>query len=200
MSFKKMILVLTITFSAIFTLMLGSSYAYYVSTGGTTLNATTGNFDNPVSIVFGQGDYVNIKTGVPIREEQLSVYTTSYNNFYIIPNATILDGYEASATISLTDISIDEELKVSDFKYYLVCYNIAGNLAVPFRKIGTGLDFTDEVLDSNNLVVFSSLDISREYECSFYVYLEENGSDQNHLMNKNFSARIKIDSAFRKVE
>ena len=157
MNFKKMILVLTITFSAIFTLMLGSSYAYYVSTGGTTLNATTGNFDNPVSIVFGQGDYVNIKTGVPIREEQLSVYTTSYNAFYIIPNATILDGYEASATISLTDISIDEELKVSDFKYYLVCYHISGNLAVPFRKIGTGLDFTDEVLDSNNLVVFSSL-------------------------------------------
>ncbi|MBQ8192636.1 MAG: hypothetical protein IJZ46_01000 [Bacilli bacterium] len=203
MNFKKMILVLTITFSAIFTLMLGSSYAYYVSTGGTTLNATTGNFDSAVAVVFNQSQYINVKTGIPIK---LSDVETKAGRifFTLIPDNNVLsDDYEASVTISLTDISIDEELRMNAFKYSLQCDevwddgDIMGNA---YSKSGTGEDFTDEVLNSDNLVIrtIKIINPSNYYECDFYVYLKENDSDQNHLMNKNFSARIKVNTAFRK--
>ena len=62
MKFKHMLFVLTVTTSIIFACMLGSSYAYYTLSNGTTVTATTGEFDANVSVVFSESEYINLKT------------------------------------------------------------------------------------------------------------------------------------------
>ena len=52
MKFKHMLFVLTVTTSIIFACMLGSPYAYYTLSNGTTVTATTGEFAAKVSVVF----------------------------------------------------------------------------------------------------------------------------------------------------
>ena len=202
MSFKKMIFVLTISISSVFLLMFGTSYAYYVSDAGTNLSVTTGDFDANVAVVFSESEYISMNAGIPIMENEVETKASGIF-FSLIPDATILDGYEASATISLTDISIDDELRVDDFKYLFTCGKEAKETEDYtegfYIKSGTGDDFTNEVLNSDNLVINTiRLDSSNNFYCRLYVYLLETGYVQNHLMNKNFSAKIKVDSRFRK--
>lgn len=202
MSFKKMIFVLTITVSAIFLLMFGSSYAYYVSDADINLNINTGDFDADVAVVFNQSQYINLKTGIPITEEEISD-KASKSNFTLVPNSSVLEGHDVSVTISLTDISIDEELRASDFRYNLSCNGGSGEFSLTPDNMGTGEDFTEDVIDSGDLVLGTistddNFDVNNTYACTLTVYLLENQENQNHLMNKNFSARIKINSSFRK--
>ena len=63
MKFRNLIFVLATAFSVIFVSMLGTSYAYYIATGGTTINVTTGNIDTGVAVVFNQSQYINVNTG-----------------------------------------------------------------------------------------------------------------------------------------
>ena len=202
MSFKKMIFVLTITVSAIFLLMFGTSYAYYISDADINLNITTGNFDADVAVVFNQNQYVNLNNGIPITEAEVSE-KASKSIFTLVPNKSVLEGYDVSVTISLIDISIDEELRANDFRYNLTCNSGSSEFSLTPDNMGTGEDFTEDILESGNLVLGTistndNFDINNTYTCSFAVYLLENQEDQNHLMNKNFSARLKIDSSFRK--
>ena len=73
MKFSKMIFVLTIAASAIFICMMGSSYAYYTATA-TDISVTTGTINNSISVVFTDNNYVNVKTGVPLDDEQVMEY------------------------------------------------------------------------------------------------------------------------------
>lgn len=203
MSFKKIIFLLTISISSVFLLMLGTSYAYYVSDASVDLNVTTGDFDADVAVVFNQSQYINFKTGIPITENEFSEGKASTSEFTLAPNNTILSGYEVAVTISLTDIFIDEELIVDDFKYNLSCNNGTNDFSLTSADKGTGEDFTENVLESGDLVLGTIstndyFDINKIYTCTFSVYLSETNEDQNHLMNKNFSAKIKVNSIFRK--
>ena len=62
MKCQKMIFVLAITTSIIFACMLGGTYAYYTLSSGTTVNITTGTFDETVAVVFNQSEYINLNT------------------------------------------------------------------------------------------------------------------------------------------
>ena len=109
-----MIFVLTIAASAIFICMMGSSYAYYTATA-TDISVTTGTINNGISVVFTDNNYVNVKTGVPLDDEQVMEYAKA-NTFSIMPDATTLEGYDVYVNISLINVKIDDALKVSDFK------------------------------------------------------------------------------------
>ena len=80
-----MIFVLTIAASAIFICMMGSSYAYYTATA-TDISVTTGTINNGISVVFTDNNYVNVKTGVPLDDEQVMEYAKA-NTFSIMPDA-----------------------------------------------------------------------------------------------------------------
>lgn len=200
MKFRKLIFVLVIASVLVVSLMWGSSYAYYTSSGGTNFNVTTSDLDTNLTVVFNQSEYMNIKTGVPIASSDVDSYA-SKSVFTILPNSNLLSGYDVLVNVSLTDIKIDDALKVSDFKYKLTCNNGSSNTTL---SSGSGSNFTSDVI-SNDVLLLGSMsttdstfDVSKSYTCTFRVWIEESGSSQNELMNKAFSGLIKVGSAIKK--
>ena len=195
MKFKHMLFVLTVTTSIIFACMLGSSYAYYTLSNGTTVTATTGEFDANVSVVFSESEYINLKTGVPINSTDVDKYASA-SKFTLIPDATKLRGYDVAVKISISNITIDTELKISDFKYDLKCNDGSSTTTI---KSGTGAAFTSTELEIGTLSTQNStFNVSKTYNCALRLWLQETGSNQNALMNKSFSGLIKVNSVYRK--
>lgn len=200
MEFKKMIFVLVIATIIIFAGMFGTSYAYYTSTGGTNLNVSTPNIDTGVAIIFNQSEYINVNTGIPITNSEVDS-KASKSIFTLVPDSTILSGYDVLIDINLIDLSVANELRISDFKYKLVCSNGSTSTTL---KSGTGTDFTVDVIKAKSLSLGSlsttnnSLDISKTYTCTLSVWLEESGVSQNELMNKKFSGLIRVNTMFKK--
>ena len=195
MKFKHMLFVLTVTTSIIFACMLGSSYAYYTLSNGTTVTATTGEFDANISVVFSESEYINLKTGVPINSTDVDKYASTLK-FTLIPDATKLRGYDVAVKIAISNITIDTELKISDFKYDLKCNDGSSTTTI---KSGTGADFTSTELEIGTLSTQNStFNVSKTYNCALRLWLQETGSNQNALMNKSFSGLIKVNSVYRK--
>lgn len=195
MKFKHMLFVLTVTTSIIFACMLGSSYAYYTLSNGTTVTATTGEFDANVSVVFSESEYINLKTGVPINSTDVDKYASA-SKFTLIPDATKLQGYDVAVKIAISNITIDTELKISAFKYDLKCNDGSSTTTI---KSGTGADFTSTELEIGTLSTQNStFNVSKTYNCALRLWLQETGSNQNALMNKSFSGLIKVNSVYRK--
>lgn len=195
MKFKHMLFVLTVTTSIIFACMLGSSYAYYTLSNGTTVTATTGEFDANVSVVSSESEYINLKTGVPINSTDVDKYASA-SKFTLIPDATKLRGYDVAVKIAISNITIDTELKISDFKYDLKCNDGSSTTTI---KSGTGADFTSTELEIGTLSTQNStFNVSKTYNCALRLWLQETGSNQNALMNKSFSGLIKVISVYRK--
>ena len=197
MKFSKMIFVLTIAASAIFVCMMGSSYAYYTTTS-TDINVTTGTINNGISVVFADNNYVNVKTGVPLDDDQVMENATA-NTFSIIPNASTLEGYDAYVNISLINVKIDDALKVSDFKYSLICTDSNNSQ----KTIGSG-DGTSITTDTNISIgdmstTNNTFDINTNYQCYFRVWIANKAdTSQNELMDKKFSALLKVNTIMRK--
>lgn len=195
MKFKHMLFVLTITTSIIFACMLGSSYAYYTLSNGTTVTATTGKFDANVSVVFSESEYINLKTGVPINSTDVDKYASA-SKFTLIPDATKLRGYDVAVKIAISNITIDTALKISDFKYDLKCNDGSSTTTI---KSGTGADFTSTELEIGTLSTQNStFNVSKTYNCALRLWIQETGNNQNALMNKSFSGLIKVNSVYRK--
>lgn len=195
MKFKHMLFVLTVTTSIIFACMLGSSYAYYTLSNGTTVTATTGEFDANVSVVFSESEYINLKTGVPINSTDVDKYASA-SKFTLIPDATKLRGYDVAVKIAISNITIDTELKTSDFKYDLKCNDGSSTTTI---KSGTGADFTSTELEIGTLSTQNStFNVSKTYNCALRLWLQETDNNQNALMNKSFSGLIKVNSVYRK--
>ena len=200
MKFKKFIFVLVITSILAVAGMWGTSYAYYVSTNGTNFNVTTANVDTSLTVVFSQSEYMNMKTGVPISASDVDNYA-SKSVFTILPNNTLLNGYQVAVNISLINIKIDYALKVSDFKYKLTCSD--GSTTTNLGS-GTGASFTSDVLKNDSLSLGSlstsanTFNASKTYTCTLRVWLQDSGSSQNNLMNKSFSGLVKVGTAIKK--
>lgn len=195
MKFKHMLFVLTVTTSIIFACMLGSSYAYYTLSNGTTVTATTGEFDANISVVFSESEYINLKTGVPINSTDVDKYAST-SKFTLIPDATKLRGYDVAVKISISNITIDTALKISVFKYDLKCNDGSSTTTI---KSGTGADFTSTELEIGTLSTQNStFNVSKTYNCALRLWLQETVSNQNALMNKSFSGLIKVNSVYRK--
>lgn len=195
MKFKHMLFVLTVTTSIIFACMLGSSYAYYTLSNGTTVTATTGEFDANVSVVFSESEYINLKTGVPINSTDVDKYASA-SKFTLIPDATKLQGYDVAVKIAISNITIDTELKISVFKYDLKCNDGSSTTTI---KSGTGADFTSTELEIGTLSTQNStFNVSKTYNCALRLWLQETVNNQNPLMNKSFSGLIKVNSVYRK--
>lgn len=200
MKFKKFIFVLVITSILAVAGMWGTSYAYYVSTNGTNFNVTTANVDTSLTVVFSQSEYMNMKTGVPISASDVDNYA-SKSVFTILPNNTLLNGYQVAVNISLINIKIDDALKVSDFKYKLTCSD--GSTTTNLGS-GTGASFTSDVLKNDSLSLGSlstsanTFNASKTYTCTLRVWFQDSGSSQNNLMNKSFSGLVKVGTAIKK--
>lgn len=197
MKFNKIIFILMIAATIIFAGMIGSSYAYYTLTD-TSIDITTGNVTNGFSIVFSDNNYVNVKTGVPLNDDQV-IESAKANMFSIIPNASALNGYDAYVNVSLINVRIDDALKVSDFKYSLICNDSNNYESTIGSGDGTSLSTGTDVLLGSLNTINGSLNINTNYQCYFRVWIANKAdTSQNELMNKSFSALLKVNTIMRK--
>lgn len=199
MKFSKFILVLVIASVAVLSLVLGLTYAFYTSNDGVNTNVTTSNEDPRLVVTFNQSQYINFNVGIPIPDNMVDTQA-SKSIFTINPDGTKLANKDVAITVSLVNLSIDNELKISDFKYDLICNDGTDDIEL---STGTGESFTSEVL-SNSLLPLGSLststntfDATKDYTCTFRLWLHETGNEQNSLMGKNFSGVLKVSSAYK---
>lgn len=189
MEFKKLIIILSITITIMVGFMCSVSYGWYAyANAETNIESTT--LKNIPTVIFTQTDRIFSKTSSPIYDEDR--YNYAYKNSFMITIGENLKGYQTGIEISLIDIMMSNELKIGNYKYELV---------EDGKTVGSG-SFKD--LGNNNTLVIKPLTIMnpnsypQTYSYDFYLWLSEDETNQNELMNKVFSAKINVNSAIKK--
>ncbi len=92
-------------------------------------------------------------------------------------------------TISLTDITISDELKDEDFRWGLYNADTAVMLSTgTFKDIGTSTSLTmyrDTIIDATDP------DTTKNY--ILRIWIHEDGTNQNYMQGKSFSAKLTVD-------
>ena len=184
-----MIILLSITVSIMFGLLLGMSYAWYAYSNAESNIKVVTKKDVPM-IVFSQTEYISSSLNMPIYDEDK--YRYGNKNSFTVTFGDNLKDYEVGLEIILNKINIDNDLKISNYKYELL-QNKKVISSGDFSSIGeeTSID-----LMPMTLMVPDSYPYTYVYE--LYIWLSEDGTNQNHLMNKMFGAKIDINSAVKK--
>ncbi len=189
MTLKKIIIVLSITIAIFIGILFGSSYAWYAynnaesKIGGSTIKETP-------TVIFAQTEYLSSKVTMPIKDEDRYNYA-SKNSFTITIGENLME-YDTAIEISLKDINMSNELKNSNYKYELLQDGVS---------IANG-DFSN-INNSTTLKIMPmtkmiNTTFPKTYTYELYVWLSDDETDQNYLMNKNFSAKINVNSAIKK--
>ena len=184
-----MIILLSVTVSIMFGILLGMSYAWYAySTAESQIKSTTKK--NVPMIVFAQTEYITSTQNMPIYDEDR--YRYANKNSFTITIGENLKEYETGIEIILSDINIEEELKIKNYKYELLQNK---------KTISSG-DFSSiENLTSiklQEMIIMSPPSYPYTYAYELYIWLSEDETNQNDLMNKKFGAKIVINSAVKK--
>ena len=171
-------------------LIIGSSYAYFLAVIEGAENPTTMNgssvstFD--FNLITDNGGYINATDTIPITDANRSTQG-NIGTFKVTTGSNV---YDVNYSITLTDIIISDPLKISNFKWELVCTSCANtnnNASGNFSTYTSG----DLVL-KNNLVIAPN----SEESYKLIIWLSENNSDQTSLMNQSFRAKIQATGEF----
>lgn len=184
-----MIILLSVTISIMFGVLLGISYGWYAYKNAESTIAGNTIKEAP-SIVFAQTEYIKTTQNMPIYDEDK--YRYANKNSFTINMGENLKNYEVGIEISLNNIKIAEELKIENYKYELL----------ENKKIISSGNFSN--IGENTSIKLLPITIMKPqtypytYAYELYIWLSEDGSNQNYLMNKTFGAKIEIDSAIKK--
>ncbi len=189
MGLKKLFIVLSITIGIIFGLMLGSSYAWYAYS-----NAESTLFGRILSekptIIFAQDDSVVFRTNMPILDSDRYLFA-NITSFNVTFENNFID-YETAMSIYLDDIIIDDELISDSFKYELMenGTTIASGSFMEYQKNGSFILMPSKIIDNQ---VYPAT-----YVYDLFVWISDDGTNQNNLMGKTFSAKVKVDNAMKR--
>lgn len=184
-----MIILLSVTISIMFGLLLGMSYAWYAySNAETNIKATTKK--NAPMIVFAQTEYIRTTQNMPIYDEDRYIYANK--NSFTITLGENLKEYETGIEIVLNEINIAEELKTNNYKYELL----------QNKKVISSGDFStigeETSIKLQPMTIIKPENYPYTYAYELYIWLSEDETNQNHLMDKIFGAKIDINSAVKK--
>lgn len=189
LEFKKIIIILSITVTIMISLMFGVSYGWYAYSNAESRVAGSTIKEAP-TVIFSQTEYIYSNQITPIYDEDR--YNYANKNSFSITLGTNLELYETGLEISLKDIAISSELKIPNYKYELLQ---DGNIisSGDFSTIGSATTLT---LQPMTLMKPTSYPYTYNYE--LYIWLSEDETNQNALMNKGFSAKVSVNSAIKK--
>ena len=189
MSYKKIMIVLSITICVFIGILFGSSYAWYAYSNAESKISGSTIKETP-TVIFAQTEYIASKTIMPIKDEDKYNYANK-NSF----NVTIdekLKNYETAIEISLKDITMDDALKIPNYKYEL----LEDGKLVSSGDFGTLANATTlKIMPMTKLV---NITYPKTYIYELYIWLSDDGTDQSDLMNRGFSAKINVNSAIKK--
>lgn len=180
MRFRKLLLVISIIIVSMFALMLTTSYAWY-SFGGTTFDAVTSAED--IEVTYQSGEYISNNAAVPINSDEIEKYSDK-GNFNVKVNSNKED---VMISVKLTDITIDSVLINSNLKIELYYQGTKVSIVD-----GSGIVSGEDLFVGN--VVLEDIS-SNQFEVRMYI-LDDN-SNQNTMMDKSFKAKIKVDAISR---
>ena len=184
-----MIILLSVTVSIMFGVLLGTSYAWYAySNAESTINAST--IKETPTIVFAQTEYITSTQNMPIYDEDK--YKSANKNRLTVTLKENLKEYETGLEIILSDINIEEELKIKNYKYELL-QNKKTISSGDFSDIGTVKE-----IKLQEMTIMKPPTYPYTYAYELYIWLSEDETNQNDLMNKKFGAKIVINSAVKK--
>lgn len=207
MTFKKLIIILTITVSLLITALLGTSYAWYQFDNAVTNFSGTTYTDNvDLEVIFINNSTINSTIEAPIFKEQVDEYSQKTLFTISASSQTIDDKARIAYQITLSDIKIDEKLAVKDLKYSLI--ETKNNNSTTITS-GNFENFKGDTIILKEMKTIEELDVTYSYE--FRIWLEEpyctledvnNGlydkcSNQNELMGKKLTGKINVSSAFK---
>lgn len=189
MGLKRLVLVFCITIFVFTFSIFGASYAWYAYS-----NAETALFGSTIkeapTVIFAQTDSIISSINTPIYD--FDRYDFSNINSFNVTFGDNLKDYESAISIELYDINMSPELKISNYKYELL-ENEKVISSGDFSNIGNN---TSIVLMPNKIVSIEKYPTTYVYD--LFIWLSEDGSDQNHLMNKTFGAKVRVNSAVKK--
>ena len=189
MKSTKLLMCLAIVGAGLIGTILGVTYAWYAydnaesTISGKTIKASP-------TIIFAQTDQILNRDIMPIEDEDRYNYANK-NSFTVTLDERLKD-YSTGLEITLDNITMSEELKIANYKYELLENNVpiaSGN----FSTIGN-----NKKLSLKPMTILSPSTYPETYNYDLYIWLSEDKSDQNNLMDKIFSARVGINSAVKK--
>lgn len=184
-----MIILLSVTVSIMFGVSLGISYGWYAYSNAET-NIKANTIKNIPTVVFAQTEYISTTQNMPIYDEDRYQYANK--NSFTVTIGENLKNYETGLEIDLNNIIIADELKIENYKYELLQDKeviSSGN----FSTLG----------ETNSIKLLPMTVMTPEiypstYAYELYIWLSEDETDQNYLMNKKFGAKINVTSAVKK--
>ena len=184
-----MIILLSVTVSIMFGVLLGISYGWYAYANAES-NIKASTLKKAPTVVFAQTEYITSTQNMPIYDEDRYKYANK-NSFTVTIGENLQD-YETGLEIILDNINIADELKIENYKYELL----------QNKKVISSGNFSN--IGGNTKIELMPMTIMMPdvypstYVYEFYVWLSENETDQNNLMNKNFGGKLAINSAIKK--
>lgn len=189
MELKRLLIILGIALTIMFGLLLGVSYAWYAYSNAET-SAKGSTIKETPTIIFAQTDRIISSQNMPIADDDRYVYATK--NSFIVTLGSNLKDYQTAIEISLTNIKISDELKSVNYKYELLENGVTivtGN----FSNIGNMT-----TLSLKPLTIMNHTKDEETYTYDLYIWLSDDGTNQNELMNKSFGAKVNVKSAVKK--
>lgn len=189
MEFKKMIVLLSVTVSIMFGVLLGISYGWYAYKNAESF--ISGNTISEVpSVVFAQTEYIKSSQIMPIYDSDRYKYANK--NSFTVTLGEYLEDYQVGLEIVLSEIKIDDSLKINNYKYELL----------ENKEVISSGNFSDigniSYIKLKDMTVMNPSSYPYTYVYELYIWLSEDGSNQNNLMNKSFYAKIDVNSAIKK--
>lgn len=189
MGLKKIIIVLSITIAIAIGIMFGTSYAWYSYKNAET-NISGGTIKETPTVIFLQTEFISSKQTLPIKDSDR--YNYANKNSFTITLDKELEDYEKGIEISLVNIAMAEELKIANYKYELLQNNITVANG-DFSNVGS-----NKSLLIMPMTILKPVNYPATYSYELLIWLSDDESNQNQLMNKGFNAKININSAIKK--
>ena len=189
MEFKKLLLVLSITMTITVCIMFGVTYGWYeYSSARAAIKAST--IKEVPTVIFTSNENLYINRIMPIYDEDR--YTYGEKNTFTVTVGENLKDYETGIEVSLTNLRIADELKITDYKYELLQDGVVVSSG-DFSKVGMSTNMNIMPMTKLSPVYFP-----QTYTYELYIWLSENDTNQNNLMNKVFNAKLNVNSAIKK--
>ena len=185
--------IISIVIVVVFSMMLSTSYAWYsFENASTSFQGMTNNDD--IIINYQHGEYIDTTIALPIVSTKVDKLSDK-NNFSIEVKNNEKDT-DIAVNVSLVDISIDSVLRNANLKVEMY-YQGEKWASVAGNTIGTGgaTTLTFKNITTGKSTIILNNDIANLFEIR--VYLLDDGSNQNTLMNRTFQAKIQVDVVSR---
>lgn len=185
--------IISIVIVVVFSMMLSTSYAWYsFENVSTSFQGMTNNDD--IIINYQHGEYIDTIIALPIVSTKVDKLSDK-NNFSIEVKKNEKDT-DIAVNVSLVDISIDSVLRNANLKVEMY-YQGEKWASVAGNTIGTGgaTTLTFKNITTGKSTIILDNDVANLFEIR--VYLLDDGSNQNTLMNRTFQAKIQVDVVSR---